>query len=170
MPKIPQPEVRDSDFGEFQAAAASIDKIHALAHYTALAREAQALLQLRSQQRMRDELFANWLDEPPSDFEASAEEYARDELASTPRVIADWLQEETADMACRDSVDDYRLQRTDPFDWTAAQCLVMLMRGDQQSVRLAAIRLRELFDAANGAAAKERGAEILREYVGGVEA
>ena len=167
MSTIPQPEVRDSDFGEFQAVTASIDKTRAVNHYTALAREAQAL-QLRSQQRMRDELFADWLDEPPSDFEASAEEYARDELASTPAVIADWLNDETRDD--RDSPDVYRLARTDCMDWTAAQCLVMVMRGDQQAVRRAALRLRDLFEAANGAAANERAAEILREYAGGVEA
>ena len=46
----------------------------------------------------------------------------------------------------------------------------MVMRGDQQAVRRAALRMRELFERANGSAAKERAAEILREYVAGVEA
>ena len=166
MSAIPCAEARESDFGEFEAAAASFEKSRAVAHYTAMVRELRE--PLRTQQQMRDELFAGWLDEPESDFEASAVDYAIEELASTPRVIADWLQEETVDAV--DSLDEYRLARTDYMDWTAAQCLVMVMRGDQHAVRRAALRMRELFERANGSAAKKRAAEILREYVAGVEA
>lgn len=166
MPEIPCAEVRDSSFGEFEAAARAVDHSRALAHYTAMVRELEQ--PLRSQQQMRDELFADWSEEPDTDVEASAVDYAMEELASTPRVISDWLQEET--FVEIDSLDEYRLARTDCMDWTAAQCLVMVMRGDQQAVRRAALRLRELFEVANGSAATERGAEILREYLAGVAA
>lgn len=163
---IPCGAVSDSSFGEFEAAAASFDKSRAVAHYTAMVRELRE--PMRTQQQMRDELFAGWLDEPDADINTSAVDYALEELASTPRVIADWLQEET--VGAVDSLDEYRLARTDCRDWTAAQCLVMVMRGDQQSVQRASLRLRELFERGNGSAAKERGAEILREYVAGVAA
>lgn len=168
MSAIPCGIASDSSFGEFEAATAAIDKSRAVAHYTAMVRELEQ--PMRTQQQMRDDLFAQMRDDEsmedgPCDHSLSVRDYAMDELASTPRVVADWLQEETADMAHRDAVDEYRLQRTDCMDWTAAQCLVMVMRGDQQAVRRAALRLRELFEAANSALATERGAEILREYM-----
>lgn len=163
---------------------ATIDQTRALHHYTALATQAQAWREgqdaLRTQQQMRDELFAEWDAEryDPTDdprtwvvasvdaFEDDATKAARDEVERNPYDIAWWLNEEVG--LSTECLDDMGIKRLHPTDWTLQQALVMVMRGTNQQTLDAVHRLRELFG--QSAYIKQRisdvAGELLAEFRG----
>lgn len=157
--RIPAPEVQDSDFGAFEAAQATIDKSRAVSHYTALARQAQAMFDpLRTQEQMRDEAFHEWNGEaydptddprtwvatPVDGFDDDALELAKQEASSSPYTIALWLHEDVGNST--DCLDVMGIKALHPTQWTLQQALVMVMNGTNQETLDAVYRLREFWE------------------------
>lgn len=94
--------------------------------------------------------------------ERDAREQARDEIASTPRVIGEWLHNECYDDG--DALDLRALRRacvTRPL--SVPECAVMLLLGSDAEAMRAVQDLRDAFRAQNASVVAERAAELLRQ-------